>query len=206
MRMGLLGSTALIAAGLACTPVFAQTTIATPAGGGTITRTGGSSTTDDQTGAGGGVLISNVTQAASTTVNGVTINNTTGTPSADALRIQGTVSLASTGVSLTGVNTLTTTVNGGSALYVQTSGNMGVGITSSGSVFTGSYGINLQAPSGYVSFNAAGQSQSFVANGTHIAGFKASPASTPASSWARRPSRASTPASIRAMSTAALSR
>lgn len=173
MRMGLLGSTALIAAGLACTPVFAQTTIATPAGGGTITRTGGSSTTDDQTGAGGGILISNVTQAATTAVNGVTINNTTGTPSADALRIQGTVSLASTGVSLTGVNTLTTTVNGGSALYVQTSGNMGVGITSSGSVFTGSYGINLQAPSGYVSFNAAGQSQSFVANGSHIAGFNA---------------------------------
>tara|TARA_R110002124_G_scaffold276986_2_gene448036 strand:+ start:5491 stop:17406 length:11916 start_codon:yes stop_codon:yes gene_type:complete len=171
VRAGLLGSTALIAVGLACTPANAQTTIASPAGGGTITRVGGSSTTNDQTGAGGGILISNVTQAATTTVNGVTITNTTGSPQADALRIQGTASLASTGVSLIGVNTLTTTVNGGAALYVQTSANMGIGITSSGSTFTGSYGINLQAPSGYVSFDASNQSQSFVANGTHIAGF-----------------------------------
>src|SRR6478672_937007 len=174
IRMGLLGSTALIAAGLACTPAFAQTTIATPTGGGTITRTGGSSSTSDQTGSGGGVQISNVTQSATTTVSGVTINNTTGAPTADALRILGaTGTLNSTGVTLTGVNTLTTTVNGGAALYVQTNANMGVGITSSGSIFTGSYGINLQAPSGYVSFDASNQSQSFIANGSHIAGFNA---------------------------------
>ncbi len=171
--MGLLGSTALIAASLAVSPAFAQT-IATPSGGGTITRTGGSSNTTDQTGAGGGVVITNVTQDAAISVNGVTINNTTGSPTADALRVLGeTATLNSTGVTLTGVNTLTTTVNGGSGLYVQTGANMGVGITSSGSTFTGSYGINLMALGGYVAFNAAGQSQSFVANGTHIAGFNA---------------------------------
>ncbi|WP_332641411.1 hypothetical protein [Brevundimonas sp.] len=172
MRMGLLGSTALIAASLAVSPAFAQ--IATPAGGGTITRTGGSSTTDDQTGAGGGVLISAVSQSAAISVNGVTIDSTTGAPSADALRILGSTSgLNSTGVTLTGVNTLTTTTNGGAGLYVSTNANMGLGITSSGSVFTGSYGINLLAASGYISFDASNQSQSFVANGTHIAGFNA---------------------------------
>ena len=174
MRLGLLGSTALIAASLAASGAMAQTTVATPAGGGTITRTGGSSSTTDQTAGGGGVLISNVTQAALITVNGVSINNTTGAPSGDALRILGeTSTLNSTGVAVTGVNTLTTTVNGGAALYIQTGANMGASINSSGSTFTGSYGINLQAPSGYVSFDASNQSQSFVASGTHIAGFNA---------------------------------
>lgn len=174
MRMGLLGSTALIAAGLACTPAFAQTTIASPSGGGAITRTNGSSSTTDQTGSGGGVLISNVTQNAAVTVNGVTINNTTGAPTIDALRIQGeTGTLNSGGALLTGTNLLTTTTNGGSALYVTANGNVGVTINSSGSVFTGSYGVNIQAPSGYIDFNSVNQSQSFVGNGTHIAGLNA---------------------------------
>ncbi len=175
MRMGLLGSTALIAAGLACTPAFAQTTIASPTGGGTITRPDGSTapTVDNQTGAGGGIQISNVHADAGIGVNGVTINNTTGAPTSDALRILGAAGPLTTGVTLTGVNTLTTTTNGGSALYISTNANMGVAITSSGSTFTGSYGINLQAAAGYVSFNAPNQSQSFVANGTHIAGFNA---------------------------------
>jgi len=115
-----------------------------------------------------------VTQSTQTNVIGVTVNNTTGAPSSDALRVVGLTSgLNSTGVTLTGVNTLTTTVNGGSALYVSTNANLGVGITSSGSTFTGSYGINLQAPSGYISFDASGRSLSFVANGTHVAGFNA---------------------------------
>ncbi|HWQ86719.1 autotransporter-associated beta strand repeat-containing protein [Brevundimonas sp.] len=174
MRMGLLGSTALIAASLAVSPAFAQVVV-NPAGGGTITRTGGGApTVNDQSAGGGGIQISNVSQATTTTVNGVTINNTTGAPTSDALRILGSTSgLNSTGVTITGVNTLTTTVNGGSALYIQTNANMGVSITSSGSVFTGSYGINLQSPGGYISFDASNQSQSFVANGTHIAGFNA---------------------------------
>jgi fibronectin-binding autotransporter adhesin len=174
IRAGLLGSTALVAVSLAATGAMAQT-VASPAGGGTITRTGGSNpTVSDQSGSGGGVQLTNVTQATGTNVNGVTINNTTGAPSIDALRIQGSTSgLNSTGVTLTGANTLTTTANGGSALYVSTNANLGVTINSSGSTFTGSYGINLQSPAGYISFDAAGQSQSFVANGTHIAGVNA---------------------------------
>lgn len=174
IRAGLLGSTALIAAALAVSPALAQTVVS-PAGGGTVTRVGGSSpTVNDQSGSGGGVQITNVTQATQINVNGVTIDNTTGAPSVDALRIQGSTSgLNSTGVTLTGVNTLTTTADGGAGLYVSTNANVGVGITSSGSTFTGSYGINIQALAGYVSFDASNQSQSFVANGTHIAGFNA---------------------------------
>lgn len=172
--MGLLGSTALIAASLAVSPAFAQTVV-NPAGGGTITRTGGSApTVNDQSAGGGGIQISNVSQATAVTVDGVTINNTNGAPTSDALRILGSTSgLNSTGVTLTGVNTLTAAVDGGAALYIQTNANMGVGITSSGSTFTGSYGINIQAPGGYLFFDASNQSQSFVANGTHIAGFNA---------------------------------
>ena len=172
--MGLLGSTALIAASLAVSPAFAQTVV-NPAGGGTITRTGGSApTVNDQSAGGGGIQISNVSQATAVRVDGVTINNTNGAPTSDALRILGSTSgLNSTGVTLTGVNTLTAAVDGGAALYIQTNANMGASITSSGSTFTGSYGINLQALSGYISFDASNQSQSFVANGTHIAGFNA---------------------------------
>ncbi|MBU1538463.1 MAG: hypothetical protein KKC29_02265 [Alphaproteobacteria bacterium] len=174
IRVGLLASTALIAASLAVSTAVAQTVVS-PAGGGTIARTGGSNpTVNDQSGSGGGVQLTNVTQSTQTNVTGVTINNTTGAPSSDALRVVGSTSgLNSTGVTLAGLNTLTTTVNGGSALYVTTNANLGVGITSSGSTFTGSYGINLQAPSGYISFDASGQSLSFVANGTHVAGFNA---------------------------------
>lgn len=144
IRVGLLASTALIAASLAASTAFAQTVVS-PAGGGTIARTGGSNpTVNDQSGSGGGVQLTNVTQSTQTNVIGVTVNNTTGAPSSDALRVVGLTSgLNSTGVTLTGVNTLTTTVNGGSALYVSTNANLGVGITSSGSTFTGSYGINL---------------------------------------------------------------
>lgn len=174
VRAGLLGSTALVAVGLAATGAVAQTVVS-PADGGTIARIGGSNpTVSDQSGSGGGVQLTNVTQSTGIQVDGVTINNTTGTPSIDALRIQGsTGGLNSTGVSLTGVNALTTTANGGSALHISTNANLGVAIDSSGSIFTGSYGINLQAPSGYIYFDASSQSQSFVANGSHIAGINA---------------------------------
>jgi len=174
VRAGLLGSTALVAVSLAVSPVFAQT-VANPIDGGTITRTGGSApTVSDQSASGGGVQITNVSQATTTNVNGVSIENITGAPSLDALRIAGSTSgLNSTGVTLTGANLLTSSLNGGSALYVTTNANMGVGITSSGSVFQGSYGVNLQASNGYVDFNASGQSQSFYGIGTHVAGFNA---------------------------------
>ena len=154
---------------------MAQVTVATPAGGGVITRTTGSNpTVNNQTGAGGGLLITDVTQATDLTLNGVQISNTSGAPGANALDIRGLTSgLNSTGLRLTGANTLTTTANGGAALYMATNANMGLTFQSSGSVFTGSYGVNLSAPGGYISLDSTGQSQSFVANGTAIAGINA---------------------------------
>lgn len=175
IRTGLLGSTALIAVGLAASPAFAQVTVATPAGGGTVTRTVGSNpSVNDQTAAGGALVISNVSQSTDLRLNGVQINNTTGGGSANALQLTGSTSgLNSTGLAISGVNTLTTTVNGGAALYMTTNANLGVNFLSSGSVFTGSYGLNLSVPGGYISVDSTGQSQSFVANGSAIAGINA---------------------------------
>ena len=165
----------MIAVGLAASPVMAQITVATPAGGGTITRTAGSNpTVDNQTGSGGGLLITNVTQSTGLALNNGQINNTTGAPGANALEIRGSTSgLNSTSLLVTGTNNLTTTVNDGAALYISTNANMGLTFASSGSVFTGSYGLNLNAPSGYIYLDSTGQSQSFVGNGSAIAGINA---------------------------------
>jgi fibronectin-binding autotransporter adhesin len=154
-RCGLLGSTALVAASLAATGAMAQTVV-------------------DNTGTGGGVRVTNAPQGVPVVINGVTVNNTTGSPTIEAYRVEGsTTGLNSTGVTLNGVNTLTTTVSGGSALYVTSNANIGITPNASGSAFTGSYGINVSAPGGYLAFQGAGQSLSFVANGSHITGFNA---------------------------------
>lgn len=175
VRIGLLGSTALIAVSLAASGAMAQTTVVNPTGGGTITRVGGSNpTVTNQTATGGGLQITNVTQSTGLTVNGVTINQTVTGPTTNALDIRGSTSgLNSTGVAFDGVNTLTTTVSGGAAYFQQTNANEGVSFLSSGSTLTGSYGVWLNAPGGYLDFNSAGQGQSFIANGTAIAGLNA---------------------------------
>ncbi|GAA0622666.1 autotransporter-associated beta strand repeat-containing protein [Brevundimonas kwangchunensis] len=172
MRNGLLGSTALIAAAFAASGAMAQTTIVAPSGGGVITRTTGSNpSVTNQTAGGGGIVLTGVSQSTDLTVNGVQINNTTGTPTANALEVRGlTGGLNSTGVLFTGASGLTTTTSGGSAFFAQTNANMGVTFASGGSVFTGSYGLNLNAPSGYVSLDSTGYNQSFVGNGSAVAG------------------------------------
>jgi|GEM_PF-1475884 len=175
LRKALLGSTALIGIGLVATPAAAQTTIVSPSGGGTIQRTGGSNpTVNNQTGSGGGVLITNVTGSTGLETNGVTIANTNGTPNANALDVEGSTSgLNTTGMVFAGTNNISTTASGGAAFYLQTNANMGITFLSGGSTFTGSYGLNLSAPAGYISLESTGFDQSFVGNGTAVAGINA---------------------------------
>lgn len=160
-RMGLLGTTALIAAGLACSPAFAQTV--SPAGGGSITYTPGSASSTTP-GASDGVSITNGDPYQST-INGVSILNTTGVPTADAVRL-----LSTSGVTLTGANSLRTTVNGGAGLYVQSNANLGINLSGGGNTFQGSYGVRALAAGGFVNFNSAGQTQTITGNGTALIG------------------------------------
>ncbi len=170
LRDALRATTTLVGAVLASSA--AAQTIATLTGGGTITHTGGIDPDfDDQTAGGGGVQITNVTQDTGISVNGVTINETVSTPTENALDIRGiTDGPNSTGVIFTGTNNLTTTISGGSAYYQQTNLNAGLTLSSSGSVFTGSYGINISAPVGSIILDSTNQSQTFTANGAAIAG------------------------------------
>lgn len=174
IRTGILGSTALIAVGLAASPVMAQIVVTNPGRGGTTTRTAGSNpTVDKQTGSGGGLLITDVTQSTDIALNNGQINNTTGALGANAPEIGGATSgLNITGLLVTGVNNLTTTANGAAAIYMSTNANMGLTFASTG-VFTCSPGLNLNAPGGYVSLDSIGKSQSFVGNGWAIAGINA---------------------------------
>ncbi|NYT39124.1 hypothetical protein HZY97_00005, partial [Sphingomonas sp. R-74633] len=172
LRKALLGSTALIGIGLVATPAAAQT-IVSPAGGGTISRNGPSNpTVNNQTGSGGGVLVTNLAGDTGITVTGVTIANTTGSPpNENALDIRSSTSgLNSIGVIFAGTNNLSTTVSGGSGYYQQTNANEALTFQSGGSTFTGSYGLTIAAPAGYATLDSTGFNQSFVGNGTAVAG------------------------------------
>lgn len=157
--MGLLGSTALVAASLAVSPAFAQVAV----GGGTITYTNGTAASNTP-GASDGVSIAG-SNANQSTINSVSVFNTTGVPTADAVRLTNT-----SGVVLTGANSLRTSVSGGSGLYVQSNVNLGLNLTGGANTLQGSYGIRALAASGFINFNSTGQTQTITGNGTALIG------------------------------------
>ena len=122
VRRGLLGSTALVAVGLAATGAMAQSY---PVGGGTIVVTGGGTVTNN-TGASGGFQAN---ASGSLAVTNVTLTNSTGSPSAHAVSLTATT-FAGTGrgISLAGTNTLVAATGGNAVNLVSTGGeNVGVG-------------------------------------------------------------------------------
>ena len=122
VRRGLLGSTALVAVGLAATGAMAQSY---PVGGGTIVVTGGGTVTNN-TGASGGFQANT---SGSLAVTNVTLTNSTGSPSAHAVSLTATT-FAGTGrgISLAGTNTLVAATGGNAVNLVSTGGeNVGVG-------------------------------------------------------------------------------
>ena len=166
LRFALMGSTALVGVALA-SPAAAQVTV-TPAGGGTVVSDSG--TPADQTASGGGVRIYDISDGSQVAVSGVTINQTVTGPTANALSLEVPSGAGGLGVTFNGTNTISTTVSGGAAVAISNTGNLGVGFTSSGSTFTGSYGFNISNPNGFVSFNSQGQSLNIVASGTAVTG------------------------------------
>ncbi len=166
VRGVLLGSTALVGLTLAH-PAAAQVTV-TPTGGGTIVSDTG--TADNQTAGGGGVRIYNIDDGSAVTVSGVTINQTVTGPTANALSLEVPSGIGGLGATFNGVNTISTAVSGGAAVSISNTGNLGVGLTSSGSTFTGSYGFLISNPNGFGGFNSQGQSQNIVASGTAVTG------------------------------------
>jgi hypothetical protein len=117
IRKGLLCSTALVAASLAASGAMAQTA----SGGGAVT---------DQTGSNGGYLASGPTGV---TVTNVTINNTTGSPTVDAIRFtSSTFAGSGRGFQFTGTNVLTAAPGGSAINYIGTGGeNTGFGVAGS---------------------------------------------------------------------------
>ena len=128
IRSGLLGSTALVAVGLAASGAMAQTY--NPAGGGTIVISG-SGTTTDNTGSGGG--FQNL-EANSRTIDGVSITNTTGSPSASAINFtRTTFSGSGDGLTFNGTNTLVAAA-GGNAITLSSTGGNNTGIGFNGTL------------------------------------------------------------------------
>ncbi|WP_339931902.1 autotransporter-associated beta strand repeat-containing protein [uncultured Brevundimonas sp.] len=118
IRAGLLGSTALVAVGLAATGAMAQTY--TPTGGGTIVVTGGGTTTDN-TGASGG--FQNV-GGVGMTISGVDITNTSGAPTTSAISFTRSASSGSgDGFTFNGTNTLVAAAGGNGFNFSSTGGN-----------------------------------------------------------------------------------
>ena len=103
LRKALFASTALVGVTLAG-PVAAQSY---PAGGGTITVTGGSGASINNTGSNGGFQDTNGPNTR-LVINNVTIDNTTASPSADAIKVtRSSFSGSGDGFSFTGTNNLT---------------------------------------------------------------------------------------------------
>ena len=171
MRMGLLGSTALIAASLAASGAMAQTF--NPAGGGTIVITGGGTNTDS-TAAGGGFSSVGTGSGGSITVNGVNFNNTTGSPTANAINFtRSTFSGSGDGGQFGGINTLVAAPGGSAFNFVSTGGNnTGIGFNGTFNA-TGRNGVAIATNGawfhgGAATFNltaqTAGQGSGILAN------------------------------------------
>ena len=164
LRKALLGSTALVGVAIA-SPALAQTS----ANGGHVTSTYSSTVNGGGANQGTTAVFSG---AGGVTVDGATINNTTGTPNDNGLHLQNS---GGSGFGITYANnasTLTTTQSGGAAAYIsQTGANLGISHNVSGNVFTGSYGERY-ASSGSIFYemSGGGGSDIYVGNGTAVAG------------------------------------
>uniref|UniRef100_UPI0015772EB9 autotransporter-associated beta strand repeat-containing protein n=1 Tax=Sphingomonas bacterium TaxID=1895847 RepID=UPI0015772EB9 len=177
LRGILLGTTAIVGVALA-SPATAQTTVATPRQGGTITAQNAYplNVVDSTQGGTGGVYVGNIYDENNyyanrpITLNGVTINATTnsGPSTADAFFAESNPGNTNS-VNLTGTNTLTTSVNGGAALHVTAGANLGVDLGAGTSTLTGSYGILVSNPGFYVIYGN-GFTANLVGSGTHVAG------------------------------------
>ncbi len=141
----LLGSTALIAAAVAM-PAQAQTQIASPQDGGSITSSG-TETVENNTPAGGGIYLSTV--AAPITFTDVTIANTTGAGATvgQAANAIGLINLEPSPqqIELNGSNSFSTTQPGGTAFRAQ-SLNSDMRVTLNGGTLTlsGTDGLHLR--------------------------------------------------------------
>lgn len=134
-RHALLGSSALIGIAMTATSAGAQSF---PVGGGTIVVNGGGTTTNN-TGANGGF---ENTDGTSLTITDVTITNTTGSPTIDAIRFTRTsFSGNGDGFSFNGTNTLVA-ASGGSGMNFSSTGGNNSGIGFNGTLnVTGLNGI-----------------------------------------------------------------
>lgn len=164
MRGLLLCSTALIGVTFAA-PAMAQTS----ANNGHVTSTSTGAVTGDGVNEGTSVVFSG---AGSVSVDGASINNSTGTPGANGLSLENS---GGGGFGVTFENnasTLTTNQSGGAAAYISQSGaNLGIGHDVSGNVFTGSYGERYVS-SGAIFYerHGTGGSDTYIGNGTAVAG------------------------------------
>ncbi|MES2987138.1 MAG: autotransporter-associated beta strand repeat-containing protein, partial [Pseudomonadota bacterium] len=144
-RRALLATTALVAA-MAALPAYAQTQIAAPQGGGTITGAGTESV-DDNTPAGGGIYLQTV--AAPITFTGVTIANTTGAgPTVgQAANAVGLVNFSPSpqSILLNGSNSFSTTRAGGTAFRAQSlNSDLNLTINGGSQSFSGELGLHLR--------------------------------------------------------------
>lgn len=173
-RAALMAATALVAPGslLLAGPAAAQTS-------GSVTGSGSVSPAN----ATGGVAVTN-TNNGGTFINGLQVNNTTGSPTVDAYK-QTSQFGQSVVIGNTGANVLSTNQSGGAAIDLvgNVSGNLSWGISGNDQAstlnLTGSYGIYAALPgNGFVNIvdlsNAGAGLRNITANGTAVAGIYAS--------------------------------
>ena len=155
------------AGNFAVAPAWAQTSIA----GGTISGSG--SVSGD---ASSGVLISGQNgNAGADIATGLTVNNTSGSTTTDALQEVSATGNTAAELGLSGVNSLSTSVNGGAAveLVVTGTGNASLG-DSGGNSLTGSYGVKVNSPGNFWMVLTNGVSgDTITANGSAVAGISA---------------------------------